>query len=302
MEGNGYLMPLRNNRRYTPYEFDLKMSQNEERMNRLGKIIDQDIFYSLMSNRKTPSVTTGPNYVVENKKEYNPLNANINPNIFSRRKERTPSNDLMRISHDSFKIPRNPGYDTINPAKQFRDPEKELINDNRRYINNNQDERFIDEPINGYQKRNNENRYNDFIDENKYPRMMNNRLNNPRNENDKIYNDFDYEMGNKRYNDYNEPRRFINNNNFRSQEISKINYDIPKSPMNYEAKEVNNYMNNRYKNSFRERMNDINLNNMRPNNKQKLYNPTNQRYGMENNRRRFYNSQLNFPPKEEEEY
>ena len=208
----------------------------------------------------------------------------------------------MRISHDSFKIPRNPGYDTINPAKQFRDPEKELINDNRRYINNNQDERFIDEPINGYQKRNNENRYNDFIDENKYPRMMNNRLNNPRNENDKIYNDFDYEMGNKRYNDYNEPRRFINNNNFRSQEISKINYDIPKSPMNYEAKEVDNYMNNRYKNSFRERMNDINLNNMRPNNKQKLYNPTNQRYGMENNRRRFYNSQLNFPPKEEEEY
>ena len=81
MEGNGYLMPLRNNRRYTPYEFDLKMSQNEERMNRLGKIIDQDIFYSLMSNRKTPSVTSGPNYVVENKKEYNPLNANINPNI-----------------------------------------------------------------------------------------------------------------------------------------------------------------------------------------------------------------------------
>ena len=72
--------------------------------------------------------------------------------------------------------------------------------------------------------------------------------------------------------------------------------------MNYEAKEVDNYMNNRYKNSFRERMNDINLNNMRPNNKQKLYNPTNQRYGMENNRRRFYNSQLNFPPKEEEEY
>ena len=131
---------------------------------------------------------------------------------------------------------------------------------------------------------------------------MNNRLNNPRNENDKIYNDFDYEMGNKRYNDYNEPRRFINNNNFRSQEISKINYDIPQNPMNYEAKEVDNYMNNRYKNSFRERMNDINLNNMRPNNKQKLYNPTNQRYGMENNRRRFYNSQLNFPPKEEEEY
>lgn len=52
MEGNGYFMPLRNSRRYTPYEFDLKMSQNEDRMNRLGKIIDQDIYYTLMSNRK----------------------------------------------------------------------------------------------------------------------------------------------------------------------------------------------------------------------------------------------------------
>ena len=305
MEGNGYLMPLRNNRRYTPYEFDLKMSQNEERMSRLGKIIDQDIFYSLMSHRKTPSVTTGPNYVVENKKEFNPLNSNFNPNNFSRRKEMTPRNDLMKISSNSFKIPRSPGYDTINPVRQFREPEKEMLNDNRRYANNNiQDERLFDEPTNSFRKRNNDNQFNDFIKENKYPRMMNNEFNNSRNVNNNKYNDFDYEMANKRFSPYNQPRRLINNNNFRSQEISKINYDVPKSPINYEAKEENNYMNNGYKNSFRERMNDINLNDMKPNNKQKLYNPNEQRYGMGNNniRRKFYNSQLNFPPKEEEEF
>ena len=57
MEGNGYFMPLRNSRRYTPYEFDLKMSHNEDRMNRLGKIIDQDIYFTLMSRKKTPTVT-----------------------------------------------------------------------------------------------------------------------------------------------------------------------------------------------------------------------------------------------------
>ena len=114
MEGNGYLLPLRNSRRYTPYEFDIKMSQNEERMSRLGKIIDQDIFFNLMSQRKTPQVTTGPNYVVENKKEYNPLNKNLKMNNFCLKTETTPRNNLMEVSSNSFKIPRSPRYDNIN--------------------------------------------------------------------------------------------------------------------------------------------------------------------------------------------
>ena len=304
MEGNGYLLPLRNSRRYTPYEFDIKMSQNEERMSRLGKIIDQDIFFNLMSQRKTPQVSTGPNYVVENKKEYNPLNKNLKMNNFSLKTETTPINNLMEVSSNSFKIPRSPRYDNINQTRQFREQEPEMMNNDRRFGNNNQNERFMDEPINNYRNyRNRNNKINDFDEynnDNNYPKMMNNERNNSRN--NMRFNEFDNDMrnGNNRYNDFEEPRRY-NNNNFRSQEISKTNnYDIPRSPMNYDNNE-GSYMNNRYKNSFRERMNDIDLNDMTIKNEQNNYNQNNQRYGKRgNNRRGFYNSQLNFPPKEEE--
>ena len=183
MEGNGYLLPLRNARRYTPYEFDLKMSQNEQRMSRLGKIIDQDIFYSLMSQRKTPSVTTGPNYVVENKKEYNPLNKNLKMNNYNLKTEITPKNNLIEVSSSSFKIPRSPRYDNINQTRQFREQEKQMMNNDRRFgDNNNQNERFMDEPINNYRNRNNNiNDFDEYNNDNNYPRMMNNERNNSRN-------------------------------------------------------------------------------------------------------------------------
>lgn len=306
MEGNGYLLPLRNSRRYTPYEFDIKMSQNEERMSRLGKIIDQDIFYSLMSQRKTPSVTTGPNYVVENKKEYIPLNKNLKINNYNLKTEITPKNNLMEVSSNSFKIPRSPRYDNINQKQQIREQEQQMMNNDRRFgNNNNQNERFMDEPINNYRNRNNNNNnindFDEYNNENNYPRMMNNERNNSRN--NMRFNDFnnnDMMNGNNRYNDFEEPRRY-NNNNFRSQEISKTNnYDIPKSPMNYDNNE-GPFVNYRYKNSFRERMNDIDLNDITIKNRENDYNQNNQRYGrIGNNRRGFYNSQLNFPPKEEE--
>ena len=298
MEGNGYFMPLRNRKRYTPYEFDLKMSQNEERMSRLGKIIDQDIFYNLISRRKTPSVITGPNYVVENNKEYIPLNQNLKAYNFNPKKEITLKDNLVQISSNSFKIPRSPRYDNINQTRRFMEQENEIVN-NRRYGNNNINERFVDEPINSYQNRNNN--FNEYSNENQYQRMLDNENNNPRNRNNRPYNDIDLEIGNgnQRYNDYEEQKRF--NNNFRSQEISKMNnYNIPKSPINYEEKEQN-LRNNGYKNSFRERMNDIDLNDMKLKNEDKYYKQNNQNYEkMANNRRGFYNSQLNFPPKEEE--
>ena len=298
MEGNGYFMPLRNRKRYTPYEFDLKMSQNEERMSRLGKIIDQDIFYSLISRRKTPSVTTGPNYVVENQKEYIPLNQNLKAYNFNPKKEISPKDNLVQISSNSFKIPRSPRYDNINQTRRFMEQENEIVN-NRRYGNNNINERFVDEQNNSYQNRNNN--FNEYSNENQYQRMLDNENNNPRNRNNRPYNDIDLEIGNgnQRYNDYEEQKRF--NNNFRSQEISKMNnYNIPKSPINYEEKEQN-LRNNGYKNSFRERMNDIDLNDMKLKNEDKYYKQNNQNYEkMANNRRGFYNSQLNFPPKEEE--
>ena len=305
MEGNGYFMPLRYRRRYTPYEFDLKMSQNEDRMNRLGRIIDQDIYYTLLSNRKTPTVSE-QNYVVENKKEFNPLTKNLKSNQFINQNKIIQKDNLMQISKDSFKIPRSPKYDNINnpnQIRQFGEQKNEIINSNIRYGNNYPNERFMDETNdeqnNPYQNRNN-NDFNEYNMDNQYPRMINNQ-NNLRTRNNR-FNDFDYEMDNmnKRYNGYEDPREF-NNNIFRSQEISKRN-NIPRSPMNYQENE-DNLNNNRYKNSFKERMNDIDLNDMTIKNKDNFDRTNDHGYEKLNIRRRgYYNSQLNFPPKEQEDY
>ena len=303
MEGNGYFMPLRNSRRYTPYEFDLKMSHNEERMNRLGKIIDQDIIYTLMSSRKTPNVS-GQNYVVENNKEYKPLNQNLNTINFNNKNDTLKKDNFVEISNNSFKIPRSPIYNNPNQMRQYREQEKEVMNNEGRYKNYNPNERFMknenDEQINFYEKRNN-NDFNNYNMNNQYPRIMDNE-NNLRNRNIERFREYnnDNEFRNKRYNDYEEPR-VLYNNNFRSQEIPRRN-NIPRSPMYYEDNE-GNMMNNRYNNSIRERMNDIDLNDMRIKNEERKFNSSNQRYGVNNNTRRgFYNSQLNFPPKEEAEY
>ena len=303
MEGNGYFMPLRNSRRYTPYEFDLKMSHNEERMNRLGKIIDQDIICTLMSSRKTPNAS-GQNYVVENNKEYKPLNQNLNTINFNNKNDTLKKDNFVEISNNSFKIPRSPIYNNPNQMRQYREQEKEVMNNEGRYKNYNPNERFMknenDEQINFYEKRNN-NDFNNYNMNNQYPRIMDNE-NNLRNRNIERFREYnnDNEFRNKRYNDYEEPR-VLYNNNFRSQEIPRRN-NISRSPMYYEDNE-GNMMNNRYNNSIRERMNDIDLNDMRIKNEERKFNSGNQRYGVNNNTRRgYYNSQLNFPPKEEAEY
>ena len=303
MEGNGYFMPLRNSRRYTPYEFDLKMSHNEDRMNRLGKIIDQDIYFTLMSRKKTPNAS-GENYVVENNKEYKPLNQNLNTMNFNLKNDIMKKDNLMEISSNSFKIPRSPLYNNPNQMRQFREQEKEDMNNEGRYRNYNPNERFMnnqnDEQINFYQKRNN-NDFNNYNMNNQYPRIIDND-NNLRNKNIDHFREYnnDNETRNKRYNDYDEPRVLFNNN-FRSQEISRRN-NIPRSPINYEENE-GNMINNRFNNRIRDRMNDIDLNDMTIKNEERKFNPSNQRYGANNKSRRgYYNSQLNFPPKEEEEY
>ena len=294
-------MPLRNSRRYTPYEFDLKMSHNEDRMNRLGKIIDQDIYFTLMSRKKTPN-TSGENYVVENNKEYKPLNQNLNTMNFNLKNDIMKKDNLMEISSNSFKIPRSPLYSNPNQMRQFREQEKEDMNNEGRYRNYNPNERFMnnqnDEQINFYQKRNN-NDFNNYNMNNQYPRIIDND-NNLRNKNIDRFREYnnDNETRNKRYNDYDQPRVLFNNN-FRSQEISRRN-NIPRSPINYEENE-GNMTNNRFNNRIRDRMNDIDLNDMTIKNRENDYNQNNQRYGrIGNNRRGFYNSQLNFPPKEEE--
>ena len=300
MEGNGYLMNLRNWRRYTPYEFDIKMSKNEDRMNRLGKIIDQDIYFSLMPQRKKIP-NSEENYVVENDKEFNPLNQNLIQNNFNYQSAINPKNNLMQISNNSFEIPSSPNYKPETPSRFLINNEKRILDDNK-IFNTFGNERNInnrpEEQINPYQKKNEEfNEYN--MERKQSPRVINNEFN-PKTRNKINYNDWENDNRNinNRYNDY-EDQKEIYNNNFRSQNIPRRNnYNAPRSPINYESKE-DNYKNNRYNNSFRDKMNDIDLNNIQMN-KEKNYLNTKNLGDTLNNRRRFYNSQLNFPPKEDE--
>ena len=300
MEGNGYLMNLRNWRRYTPYEFDIKMSKNEDRMNRLGKIIDQDIYFSLMSQKKKIP-NSEENYVVENDKEFNPLNQNLIQNNFNYQSAINPKNNLMQISNNSFKIPRSPNYQPETPSRFLINNEKRILDDNK-IFNTFGNERNInnrpEEQINPYQKKNEE--FNEYNMERKLSRRVINNEFNPKTRNKINYNDWENDNRNinNRYNDY-EDQKEIYNNNFRSQNIPRRNnYNAPRSPINYESKE-DNYKNNRYNNSFRDKMNDIDLNNIQMN-KEKNYLNTKNLGDTLNNRRRFYNSQLNFPPKEDE--
>lgn len=302
MEGNGYLMNLRNRRRYTPYEFDLKMSKNENRMNRLGKIIDQDIYFSLMTQRKTPSTYNGENYVVENNKEFVPLNKNIMQNNFNSQSVISPKNNLMEISNNSFKIPRSPLYKQDNPTRILMNKENDIVN-NYKMTENYENDRNINIRPEGQIKNSYQNKNNDFnnynMERKKYPRVLNNDINS-RTRNRIGYNEWENENRNmnNRYNDYEDQKEFYNNN-FRSQDIpTKNNYNIPRSPINYGEKEEN-FDNNRYKGTLRDKMNDIDLNNIQIN---RNYLNTKNLGDTLNNRKRFYNSQLNFPPKEEEEY
>ena len=241
---------------------------------------------------------------MENNKEYKPLNQNLNTMNFNLKNDIMKKDNLMEISSNSFKIPRSPLYSNPNQMRQFREQEKEDMNNEGRYRNYNPNERFMnnknDKQINFYQKRNN-NDFNNYNMNNQYPRIMDND-NNLRNKNIDRFREYnnDNETRNKRYNDYDQPRVLFNNN-FRSQEISRRN-NIPRSPINYEENE-GNMINNRFNNRIRDRMNDIDLNDMTIKNEEKKFNPSNQRYGANNKSRRgYYNSQLNFPPKEEEEY
>ena len=132
------------------------------------------------------------------------------------------------------------------------------------------------------------------------PRVINNEFNS-KTRNKMNYNDWENDNRNinNRYNDYEDQKEIYNNNNFRSQNIPRRNnYNAPRSPNNFEAKD-DNYKNNRYNNSFRDKMNDIDLNNIQIK-KEKNYLNTKNLGDTLNNRRRFYNSQLNFPPKDDE--
>jgi len=304
MEGNGYFMPLRNEKRFTPYEFDNLMSRNENRMDTLGKIIDQDIYNCMMSDRKTPLVLT-PKLILDNSNN-NPISQTRKGNNFNNQSQPNLKSTLREINNESFNIlrsPRSPRNINSYQSQNFRNDQTNRI-DNNKDLEYNGNNDFIqygpkelkkqswnyDRPV----ESNTERRYS--------PRMVNNEYYPRNNETSKI-NQYEF---NNRYEEYPEQKyNHINNPNYRSQAIRNLNnnyeYRRP-TPYNDRYDQRNFISNNRYNK-------DNYIDNYEENKKndRRIYAPTprdnfNQRkkdYDQnENNnyiKRGFYNSQLNFP-------
>ena len=154
MEGNSYFLPLRNSKRYTPYEFDKMMSHNENRMGTLGKLIDQDIYNCMMANRKTqdrntPLVLT-PKLILDKSNGINTLGSKMNSNNFNSQSHNSFSTPLKEVPNESFKISQNPrymnsiqrqnnNYEQFNPEEEIKAHkwryEGTLGNNNRPYRN-----------------------------------------------------------------------------------------------------------------------------------------------------------------------
>ena len=283
MEGNSYFLPLRNAKRYTPYEFDKMMSHNENRMDTLGKLIDQDIYNCMMADRKTPERSTPlvltPKLILDNSNDINTLGPKMNSNNFNSQSHNSFRNPLRQVSNESFNISQNPrymnsmqrqnnNYEQFNPEEEIKAHkwkyEGSLGNNNRPYRN----PRVLhtdDEPLKVNQ--------------------------------DYFNNDFPGQQYNNR-----------NNNTFRSQDFSRRrrNYNEERNPTPYDEGR-NSYGNDRVRENnfdgqnngdFRERRLRANIpeNNIGRNED----NNDNGRENLNFVRRGYYNSQLNFPNRYED--
>ena len=126
MEGNGYFMPLRNAKRYTPFEFDKMMSKNENRMDTLGKIIDQDIYSCMMADRKTPLVLT-PKLILDNSNGMNSIGPTLKSNNFNSQSQQIPKNTLRQISTESFRILQSPRHMNSIQRQNLMNEENTII-------------------------------------------------------------------------------------------------------------------------------------------------------------------------------
>ena len=318
MEGNGYFMSLRNAKRYPPYEFDKMMSHNENRMDTLGKIIDQDIYNCMMADRKTPLVLT-PKLILDNSNGINSIGPKNNPNTFNSQSQRIIKNPLKEISRDSFKIaPQSPNNMNQVQRQRFLDEENDIINNNKKLQNNlnNDFTKFNpEEDNNTYWKYDGLSKYN--LEKKHYPRINNNESY-YRNRNDEPvklnYKESNNYM-NKRYNNYPNNYNNENNNIYRSQDIprsrSNNKYIEMRRPTPYNDGYNDNNNDKLYNNTLNNRNNNNNnygdgTNGDFRNNRMKVFSPQNNNNKKINFnedskeksdyvRRGYYNSQLNFP-------
>ena len=313
MEGNGYFMPLRNAKRYTPYDFDKLMSQNENRMDILGKIIDQDIINCLMADRKTPLVLT-PKLILDNSNGMKSIGPKNNTNNYNSQSQTIIKNPLQKISRDSFRItPQNPHLLNPDQRKRYLNEENNIINNNKVLQNNiNNDFTNPEEQINSHWK------YDGPFERRQYPRMNNNERY-YRNRNDEPVKLNYNELNNNMYNrNNNYPKNYNNGNNniYRSQEIprsrSNNNYVRMRRPTPYNDGYNNNNNDRFYNNTLNNRYNNENfgdgINEDFRNNRLRVFSLQNNNYNYKNTNskedsqeksdyisRGYYNSQLNFP-------
>ena len=318
MEGNKYFLPLKNEKRYTPYEFDKLMSHNEDRMDSLGKIIDLDIYNCMMKDRRTPLVLT-PQLILDNSNNLNSIRPKINKINFTSQSQHILRNPLKEVSNESFKILNSPSIQRQAHIKE----ENNMINYNKELQNalNDKFTQFDPEQENNSNwKYDGPSSYN--MEKKHFPRMLNNGnyFRNRNNEPIKINrNDFNEDLYNNKnkndiYPESNLSRRNYNNNNFISQDFQRNRSNnnhikrIRATPYDEGLNDRNNYGNDRYNNN-----NDINRynnyddeNNMEMRNRNfRAFSPNknkiNDNYNEEQKdnsiytRRGNYNSQLNFP-------
>ena len=293
MEGNGYLMPLRNAKRYTPYEFDRMMSKNENRMDTLGKIIDTDIYNCMMADRRTPLVLT-PKLILDNSNGINTIRPPSKTNTLSQ-SQQLLRNPLSPVLSDSFKIPQSP--------KQLNSIQRQ------KYINQDNNNRYIpsNEEFNEFEPKQEINqrqfKYEEYpryaIEKRNYLRRFNHRDDEPVKINQNDFND---------NRNYGYPAQNYNNNinNFKSQEIPinrSNNYIERRKPTPYN--EENNdrkinaydrYSNDIYDEKINEEFKNKNLRALSPKiNENILQKNENKNDNLVYIRRGYYNSQLNFP-------
>jgi len=301
MEGNNYFLPLRNAKRYSPYEFDDMMSQNENRMDTLGKIIDQDIYNCMMADRKTPLVLT-PKLILDNGNGINSIGPKKSNN-FNSQSQQILKNPLREVSTESFRILQTPMNMNSMQRQKYINDENIMINNNKELqqnLNDNYTRFNPEDQMNSYHwKYDGPSGFN--TEKKHYPRMVNNGNYYKNDEPVKInHTDFNSDLYN-RNNEY--PQKYnnnLNNNTFKSQDFSRSrsnNYMRRRpTPYNEENNDRYIYSNNRYNN------NDNNFdegNNREFRNRSfRAFSPERYQENRKNDeyvRRGNYNSQLNFP-------
>lgn len=300
MEGNGYFMPLRNAKRYTPFEFDKMMSQNENRMDTLGKIIDKDIYNCMLADRKTPLVLT-PKLILDNSTGINSIGQKLKSNNFNSQSQQIPKNALQEVSNESFRILQSPRLMNSNQRKNLMNKENTIINNNIE-LQNNLNDQFTqfdpEEEINSHWKYDGPTGYN--TEKKHYPKLVNNESY-FRNEEPVKINQSDFnEVYPERY--YNN-RYNRNNNNYRSQDFQR-NINNNNNFEEWRRSPYNQRYNDRYINNYDKEKNDDYTNrNFRvlspeKNDYRQIQNEKYNEDKKDNSsyvRRGFYNSQLNFP-------